>query len=687
MTLLLVGIVAVILVILVAAFLTFRRGQDDDQDEPGGRWTVRDRVRSAGRDGHWRSSARERRPAEELRAPGRPGRPEPSRRPDDRQRGYDNPEPAYADRRPGRGQRDQAGGRGYPARPAGRYADTPAAADYPASRTSRTPPAGPPARGPGARRQPSGYDTGGYDNAGYDTAQYDSGPGGQLYDTGPSAVMDDQSRPGAHDFIPERDDDPALTDSDVFPRIRDDIPPETPRKAGKPHTAAKSRSKQSRSKRGDDDDWPSTEWDKLSDEQYWAELSADKPLATTARAAQPVAAKAAPAPPTPSQAKPAQARPAAAKPSRPTPPPPAPPAPASAKPTPDRASVAPRRRDRQQEAATEALPVRGRQRPTAPAPAPSLAREAGGPSLAALTSLANAPAARRPESAPRDDDPLTSPSFSRQGSPAQDSRSYRNADRDRPRGSTGDYPTGGHPSGGYANGAYANGGYANGGYSNGGYSNGNGAQGYQASDGEHTNPQAAYPAAWPGEQRQAPRPAPRPAAPRPAAPSAPSRAPAGNPYGSYVDSTPAAPTGGPTAGYPQDRARADVGYGSYPPAAGGGYPEPPFRPPAGPDPAMAGPPGRSDGWHSAPPPAAADFPTDPASQYLYTGGSGYPDATGYAAGPPADAGYQADYPQAPGYPEPASYPDGAYNGGGYDDGYGTDPYGPDGYGGYRPRQA
>ena len=49
-----------------------------------------------------------------------------------------------------------------------------------------------------------------------------------------------------------------------------------------------------RSSRGrhddDDDDWPSTEWDKLSDEQYWAELSADKPLATTARSAQPSSA-------------------------------------------------------------------------------------------------------------------------------------------------------------------------------------------------------------------------------------------------------------------------------------------------------------------------------------------------------------------------------------------------------------
>ncbi len=34
-------------------------------------------------------------------------------------------------------------------------------------------------------------------------------------------------------------------------------------------------------------DWPASDWGGLSDEQYWAELSADKPLATTARSAQP----------------------------------------------------------------------------------------------------------------------------------------------------------------------------------------------------------------------------------------------------------------------------------------------------------------------------------------------------------------------------------------------------------------
>ena len=148
-----------------------------------------------------------------------------------------------------------------------------------------------------------------------------------------------------------------------------------------------------------------------------------------------------------------------------------------------------------------------------------------------------------------------------------------------------------------------------------------------------------------------------------------------------MDSAPSAPAAqarGRTGGYPADRERPDAGYGGYTPAAA--YPESPFGQPAGPDPAI-GLPGQDSGWHSAPLPSAPDFPTDPASEYLYTGGSGYPDAAGYAAGPAADASYQA------GYAEPASYPEGAHNSAGYADGYGTDPYGPDGYGGYRPGQA
>jgi hypothetical protein len=660
MTLFLVGIVAVILVILVAAFLTFRRAQDDDRDEPGGRWAVGDRVRSAGRDGRWRAQA------QELRRQRRPERTGPA----GRLRGYDEPPPAYAARRTGRGHRDQQGERGYPARSAGRYADDPEGPDYPDSRGRGSRAAVSPTRG----QPPGGRPAGRQQPAGYEPVGYDPGPREQLYDTGPSPTMNGStSMSGEHKFAAERDDDSALADSDVFPRVRTD----NLATASEPQAPAKSRPRQSRtSKRGDDDDWPSTEWDKLSDEQYWAELSADKPLATTARAAQPsdtsaVSGPARPSPDQPRQAQPRQDQPRRAQPSPDQPrqaqprqaqprqaqPRRAQARPAStspgrsvsgpAQPQPEREPVAPRRRDRQQEEHTEVLPARSRPRPAAapgaPAAAapPSMPQQAGEPSLAMLTSLATGPRAMRADPAARDnDDPLTSPSYSRQATPAQDGRSYRSGGRDRPRGSTSDYPGGDYPTGRYPNGS-------TGSYPNGRHVNGTGPQGYRAEDRELTNPQAAYPAAWPGHHLP---PAPPLAAPPPAAPPpVPSRGPAGNPYGSYVDSSPATT---------EDRARPDTGYGSYPTDPGTGYPEAPW-PPAAPDPA-----------------------TDPASHYLYTGGSGYPDAAGYGAGRPAvDAGY----PATP--PEPTGYVPDAYNGAGYADGYSTDPYDPDAYGGYRPRQA
>ena len=126
----------------------------------------------------------------------------------------------------------------------------------------------------------------------------DTGPGPALYDTGPSAGDFAATRASA---------DPDLADSDVFPRVRADIP-ETEAKTevkGRPKNAAKGRGRPSRGRHDDDDDdWPSTEWDKLSDEQYWAELSADSPLATTARAAHPSTPAPAPKPAPP--AKPAR---------------------------------------------------------------------------------------------------------------------------------------------------------------------------------------------------------------------------------------------------------------------------------------------------------------------------------------------------------------------------------------------
>ena len=52
--------------------------------------------------------------------------------------------------------------------------------------------------------------------------------------------------------------------------------------------SASARSRQGRGNRsGDSADWPSTEWEKLSDVDYWAELAADKPLTTTAQPATP----------------------------------------------------------------------------------------------------------------------------------------------------------------------------------------------------------------------------------------------------------------------------------------------------------------------------------------------------------------------------------------------------------------
>ena len=90
------------------------------------------------------------------------------------------------------------------------------------------------------------------------------------------------------------------------PRVRADIP-RPASKAAKQRNQPKSRGKASRKHDDDENDWPSTEWDKLSDVEYWAELSADKPLATTARTAQPSAA----AKPAADTARAASGRPAA----------------------------------------------------------------------------------------------------------------------------------------------------------------------------------------------------------------------------------------------------------------------------------------------------------------------------------------------------------------------------------------
>ena len=281
MYLLVIGLVAVIIAVLVAFFLVTRRRGDDD--EPGGRQSMRDRLRGRAHDPRrstdprmarrpsGRGSAPTGRPAGEPRGYGGPRRGyEPAGY--EQSRGYEPSARGYGERS-ARGRDQQRTERIPAARGSGRYPDAPEPASPAGARAARA------ATAP--RRSAVSTDT---------------GPGSALYDTGPSAA----------DFTATRiNADPDLADSDVFPRVRADVP-ETEAKArpdakARPKTQSKGRGRSSRGRHDDDDDdWPSTEWDKLSDEQYWAELSSDKPLATTARSAQP--SSAAPVAPKPAPA-------------------------------------------------------------------------------------------------------------------------------------------------------------------------------------------------------------------------------------------------------------------------------------------------------------------------------------------------------------------------------------------------
>ena len=405
MFLLVIGLVAVIIAVVVGIFLTRRRR--DDEDEPGGRQTVRDRLSSRGREGRLRTDPRmarnpasrgpapSRRPAGEPRGYGGPGRGyEPAGF--DQSRGYE-PSPRGYGERPARSRDDQRTERIPAARRNGRYQDAPEPATPVGARASRG------AAAP--RRGAVGTDT---------------GPGDALYDTGPSAADFTATRISA---------DPDLADSDVFPRVRAEIP-ETEAKP-RPKNQAKGRGRPSRGRHDDDDDdWPSTEWDKLSDEQYWAELSADKPLATTARTAQP------------SSSRPGGQRPRnhAGPPPRPRRRPGAPHPGPSPRRTPSRRArpaAASRPPDRPERTAAPSgrTPAGGRrghrpgrpglaERPAARPRVPSGCRSAAGASpLPTRCRIARPSPARRrtcPQpprlhAARTDDDPLTSPHFARGG--------------------------------------------------------------------------------------------------------------------------------------------------------------------------------------------------------------------------------------------------------------------------------
>src|SRR6266516_4486378 len=233
MILLVIGLVAVILVVLIAVFLSIRLGRGDEDDEPEMRPSGRDRRRDQD------ERRREREPSSARGSASR-GRGE-----------YD----VYGSRGPAR-ERDSRG-RGYDAAP--RRPSRPDAPGYRKQAARPAVAAAAPARG-----------------------RYDAGPARRHADDFPSADYPsmDLGPAGAHPAGDHPSVEFPVADYDAVdgPRDRRD----SRRKAAPAPAAAKSRSRQ-RGKRDDDDDWPSTEWDKLSDEQYWAEVSADKPLSTMAR--------------------------------------------------------------------------------------------------------------------------------------------------------------------------------------------------------------------------------------------------------------------------------------------------------------------------------------------------------------------------------------------------------------------
>jgi len=165
--------------------------------------------------------------------------------------------------------------------------------------------------------------------------------------------------------------------------------------------------RQGKSKRDSDGDWPTNEWDELSDVDYWAELASDKPLTTSVPSGQG------------SRAQSRESR-------------------QDARPDPDRheradasagSELAVRQPNRRERQPGQALLPAAARKPDLAASARIAASDR--PETADRSAAPGRPAAARPGAAgpgvagpaPADDDPLTSPSFPR--IEADDSRSYR----------------------------------------------------------------------------------------------------------------------------------------------------------------------------------------------------------------------------------------------------------------------
>ena len=427
---------------------------------------------------------------------------------------------------------------------------------------------------------------------------------------------------------------------------------------------------QARTRRGrrsdDSSQWDSSEWEKLSDVDYWAELASDKPLTTTAQPAQSPAAQRPAA--RPRNGRPRPDRDAQAPASRDTGPGPSIPAgaprrdpatglPVRGRPQPgggDLAAAAPRRAD----FTPAPVPVNGSENnPLGEPPLPS-SRYSGPASLPRPVHSLQ----RDQPPAPADDDPLTSPSFPRV--PASDSRSYHNGRTSTPaRGSsapeqylaptqqfssyglpapqppatpqrqTGPQRPPAQPQRQAAPRPAAR------------------HRGDPGAEGERANPNGYGPDPLAGRDPYPARSASLPPAPAPAAPAA-----ASNPYGSYVTPDAPGPLPGYDGGYPAVHGN---GHGSYPPAAAPGGSQP----------------GGHDYWQHQQTPAPGAYPGP--------GGDGYLNGSSQAADPRDGGVGAADYgngygQHTPPYP-PNGYPAAPHDPSGYAP---ADPYGGDEYGGY-----
>jgi len=408
------------------------------------------------------------------------------------------------------------------------------------------------------------------------------------------------------------------------------------------------RARQVRGRRDDAADWPSTEWDSLSDADYWKEVASDRPLTTTARTAQPQSGqgrRGAGLPPASAAAPAAAPQPADTAYGRGSLPVPVADhghglsRPAAAGPagySRDLPYVAgPATYSPDLLAAPTAGLARGTGRPEPGRP--DLARR-GHPGTTADpgqpgTPLRPRPVVPVPVPVPDDNDPLTSPSFPKVAT--SDSRSYRNG-----------------RSAGTARGPDAYGATADqfGGYSApapGPAAAGN-ANGYNGYHGVEPDIGQAATAAY--SYRRAPQPAvPQPAVPPPAVPPPAVPPPSGNPYGSYVSSDLPGYLDNPAPAY--HRAGPEPGYESYPAGAGNGRAASPYL--YGLPVVNAAPPG--DNWKSswypdAPassaaavlpanpvPPASPAPPAQPGPRAAYrtpeyTNGDGQYGSAGYAPG-------------------------------------------------------